>query len=380
MNANPLLVFDFHGNRKIFTSPIAVYCTYDLSEVQSIFDKVQEAINANYFVAGYISYEAASAFSHHYRVKEGTHLPLVWFAVFENPASSHELKESHYQLSRWKSTTSRQQYNQAMKRIKRFISNGETYQVNYTVRLKSSFQGDPYTFYQYLRSVQKASYCAYLHLGQYSILSASPELFFHWDGDNITTKPMKGTSRRGETGEEDRRLEQSLFLSEKDRAENVMIVDLLRNDLSKIAKVGTVKVPALFEIETYPTLFQMTSTVKAITKEGLCLYDIFEALFPCGSITGAPKIRTTAIISDLEQSPREVYCGAIGLIEPGNIATFNVAIRTVIVDSVSGTAEYGVGGGITWGSSDTDEYNEVLTKAKVVTEAMKRKNEASTER
>ncbi|QMV42894.1 hypothetical protein FPL14_18145 [Cohnella cholangitidis] len=192
------------------------------------------------------------------------------------------------------------------------------------------------------------------------MLSVSPELFFHWDGDVIRTKPMKGTLPKSE----DKR---ALLESEKNRAENVMIVDLLRNDLGRIAKTGSVKVPKLFEIEEYPTLYQMTSTVEANTKPGITLFEVFQAMFPCGSITGAPKVSTMKIISSLEREPRHIYCGAVGLAVPGKGITFNVAIRTVLVDTHTRQAEYGVGGGIIWDSTAEDEYEELRTKSRVLT-------------
>jgi para-aminobenzoate synthetase/4-amino-4-deoxychorismate lyase len=371
LRTTPLLVFDFHGERKIFTSPIAVYCTDKIHEIKPIFDKVQKAIDSDLYVAGYVSYEAAPAFSDTFSVRAGARLPLVWFGVFERPETELQLEQGGYRLERLESDTTIEQYNDAIHQIKQLIASGDTYQVNYTTRLRSDFQGDDYAFYEYLRSAQAGKYSAYLNIGEQSLLSVSPELFFQWDGRRIVTKPMKGTSKRGASNEEDQALEQELYHSDKNRAENVMIVDLLRNDLSKIARLGTVHVSKLFEIEAYPTLFQMTSTVEATTEDGIGLYDIFAALFPCGSITGAPKIRTTEIITGIEQSPREVYCGAIGLMEPGNKATFNVSIRTAIIDAAAHTAEYGVGGGIVWDSSAEGEYEETVTKAKVFTGAIR---------
>ena len=252
--------------------------------------------------------------------------------------------------------------------IKQAIEVGNTYQTNYTIRLNSQFQGDDIALFQKLKKAQASNYCAYIDTGEHSILSASPELFFHLDGDQVTTRPMKGTIERGKSFAEDEANASWLYQSEKNRAENVMIVDLLRNDLGILAEPGTVHVPKLFEIEQYPTVHQMTSTITAKISENTQIVDIFKALFPCGSITGAPKISTMEIISNLENSPREVYCGAIGYITPNHEAIFNVPIRTVVIDQKTGNATYGVGGGITWDSTTEGEYHEVLAKASLLEE------------
>lgn len=186
--------------------------------------------------------------------------------------------------------------------------------------------------------------------------------------ETITTRPMKGTINRGKTVEEDKENAKWLYKSEKNRAENIMIVDLLRNDLSVIAQPTSVHVPKLFEIEQYPTVHQMTSTVQAKVKKQTDLVDVFRAIFPCGSITGAPKISTMEIISELETTPREVYCGAIGFITPKKEAIFNVPIRTVVIEGKTGVATYGVGGGITWDSTTKGEYHEMLDKARLLEE------------
>lgn len=258
------------------------------------------------------------------------------------------------------------EYDASIKSIKQSIENGDTYQINYTIRLNSEFEGDDLVFFEKLKKAQASNYCAYINTGGYRILSASPELFFHLEGDHLTTRPMKGTINRGKSFAEDETNASWLYHSEKNRAENVMIVDLLRNDLGMIAEPGTVEVPKLFEIEHYPTVHQMTSTITAKIPAKTQLIDIFKALFPCGSITGAPKISTMDIITELETAPREVYCGAIGYITPNHEAIFNVPIRTVVINQQTGIASYGVGGGITWDSTVEDEYHEILAKAKLL--------------
>ncbi|HKP13360.1 MAG TPA: aminodeoxychorismate synthase component I, partial [Blastocatellia bacterium] len=243
------------------------------------------------------------------------------------------------------------------------IADGDTYQVNYTFPLKSRFGGDARSWYADLKAAQQADYCAYLDTGRHLILSLSPELFFERRGARLTTRPMKGTAARGRFLEEDDERAAGLRASAKDAAENLMIVDLLRNDLGKIAVTGSVRVPRLFAVERYPTLLQMTSTVEAECRPDTGLLDIFKALFPCGSITGAPKLRTMEIIRELEPRPRGVYTGAIGLVRPGGDAVFNVAIRTLVLDKQTGEVTFGVGGGITADSTAAAEYDECALKA-----------------
>ncbi|WP_047981097.1 aminodeoxychorismate synthase component I [Ornithinibacillus contaminans] len=364
---NPFLHFDFRNKPITFTDPVAIIQADNLEQVLPAFDKVQEAINNGCYAAGYVSYEAAPAFNHSMKVAGEITMPLLWFGIY-NTAVEEKLavSEDASHTTDWQPKTTIQDYHNAIKQIKAYIRQGDTYQVNYTIRMQSQFTGNPVAFYNHLANSQAANYSAYLDIGDFRILSASPELFFHVKDGIITTKPMKGTVGRGRTADEDKKNADWLYQSEKNRAENVMIVDLLRNDLGMIARPGTVRVPELFSIEKYPTVYQMTSTVTAEIDAAKTIPDIFKALFPCGSITGAPKISTMNIINELETSPRNVYCGAIGYITPENEAIFNVPIRTVSIDSL-GKATYGVGGGITWDSDETEEYEEVLTKAKVLT-------------
>jgi para-aminobenzoate synthetase/4-amino-4-deoxychorismate lyase len=229
--------------------------------------------------------------------------------------------------------------------------------------LTAVFDGDPFAWFQELCVAQSGPYSVYLDLGRYKVLCMSPELFFQRRGNHVITKPMKGTVRRGRSPAEDRELAQWLRQSAKDRAENVMIVDLLRNDLGKVAIPGSVHVSSLFDLERFETVWQMTSTVEATLKDGTNLVDLMTALFPCGSITGAPKIRTMQIIRELERFPRGAYTGTIGLLRPGGDCIFNVAIRTVVIDTESRSATFGVGGGITIDSTADREYEECLVKS-----------------
>ena len=245
------------------------------------------------------------------------------------------------------------------------IADGRTYQINYTYRLRAPFSGDPWSFFVTLARKQPSGYSAYLDIGSHVICSASPELFFRLNGRTLLSKPMKGTAPRGKTLADDRAQMDWLQHSEKNRAENVMIVDMIRNDLGRIAEIGSVQVPQLFEIERYPTVLQMTSTVTAQTDASFT--QIMSALFPCASITGAPKVSTMKFIAELETTPRGVYTGAIGYLAPERIAQFNVAIRTVTIDRDAQQAEYGVGGGIVWDSDAADEYRECEIKTRVLT-------------
>ncbi|EMR05975.1 Para-aminobenzoate synthase component 1 [Bhargavaea cecembensis DSE10] len=346
-----------------FRNPVKVIRAEQINDVIPALRSVQEAVDAGLYAAGFLSYEAAPAFDPAYRVKEGHSMPLLWFGIFAEPEYSTLRSSGPFAVSDWKPDTGEQAYREAIGTIKQAIESGETYQTNYTIRLLSQFRGDEVALFERMKRAQACSYSAYINTGEHAVLSASPELFFRVKDGRITARPMKGTAKRGKTSEEDHSFAQWLAHSEKNRAENVMIVDLLRNDLGRIAKTGSVKVPKLFEIERYPTVHQMTSTVEADLEAGTDLIDVFGALFPCGSITGAPKVSTMDLISTIEQAPREVYCGAIGFITPEREAVFNVPIRTVVIDRASGNATYGVGGGITWDSTSEEEYGEILAKS-----------------
>ncbi|ANU20699.1 aminodeoxychorismate synthase, component I [Planococcus plakortidis] len=369
----PYLQFDFakaDGTPETvaFSEPQAVLEAKSLKDVAGVFEQVDRYTSQGYYAAGYVSYEAAPAFHPEMAVRAGAEMPLVWFGIFSETQAPKPVSDAEYEVSAWTLEGSVAEYKNGIRKIRQAIEEGDTYQVNYTERLTAGFKGDAKAFYRQLARNQQADYSAYLDIGRHQILSASPELFFRIDGSRIRTKPMKGTAPRGRTSWEDEAILDVLLESEKERAENLMIVDLLRNDMSRLAKRGTVRVPKLFEAEKYPTVHQLTSTVEAELPEGLRVFDWFQALFPCGSITGAPKVSTMRYIAELEQTPREVYCGAIGYITPEKNAIFNVPIRTVVIDQDKSAARYGVGGGITWDSTSDGEYEELLTKARVLTD------------
>lgn len=371
---SPYVELDFRNadhsrTKRVFKNPIEIISVKGLQDVKPALRKIQEAVKKGFYAVGYVSYEAAPAFDPSFKVNGNAVMPLLWFGIYDGfEILENEEKGTHFRISSWKHTQSEDSYHDNIHQIHDAIARGETYQVNYTTRLRAQFQGDDYALYKELCAAQQGDYHAFLRIEGHSILSASPELFFIKDGNQIVTRPMKGTVGRGLTLEDDENQAEWLKISNKNRAENVMITDLLRNDLGIVAKTGTVSVPKLFDIEKYYTLYQMTSTITAEIEENTELEEIFSALFPCGSITGAPKISTMGIIADLEDTPREVYCGAIGVVEPNGSTVFSVAIRTVRIDHSSNTAEYGVGGGITWDSTAENEYEEILTKALLLTE------------
>lgn len=363
-------VFDFadaHGVplRRVFAAPREILVARAPREVPPLLARASEAAGRGLYAAGFVSYEAAPAFDAAARVCPAGPLPLAVFALFEGwtPATA-DPRPGHFEVGPWQLDTSPDTYREHIGVIRHAIRQGDFYQVNYTLRARSRLQGDDFGYYEQLRRAQRAEFCAYLDLGRHRLLCASPELFFAWRDGRLTARPMKGTARRGYVPEEDAALARWLKDSDKNRAENLMIVDLLRNDLARLSVPGGVAVPSLFSIESYPTVLQMTSTVTARTRPGATLADVFAALFPCGSITGAPKLKSMETIAALEGTPRGAYCGAVGFVAPGGEAVFNVAIRTVTHDSETGELECGLGGGITWDSTAEDEYEEVLTKAR----------------
>jgi para-aminobenzoate synthetase/4-amino-4-deoxychorismate lyase len=315
-----------------------------------------------------LSYEAAPAFDPVMKTRETSELPLAWAVVFATPFEDLDsVEDQGYEVGAWKPLVSRADFSESISRIREFIAAGDTYQVNYTFPLVASFKGDAHSWFRDLCRAQGAEYCAYFDLGRFRILSVSPELFFEQEGRTVRTRPMKGTIRRGRWAEEDLLMANQLAASAKDRAENVMIVDLLRNDLGRVAEIGSVNVTRLFELERYETLWQMTSTIEARLRAEVTFPELMARLFPCGSITGAPKIRTMEIIRDLEPFPRGVYTGALGFLRPDGSSVFNVAIRTIVIDTNTGMATFGVGGGITYDSTAEREYEECLVKSSFLT-------------
>jgi para-aminobenzoate synthetase/4-amino-4-deoxychorismate lyase len=356
------------GRWLLFTQPRKVVQATKPQDVLAALDEVRHAVEAGGYAAGYVGYEAAGGLDPAMQTRLPTPgLPLLWFGIYESYTPIAQLpacEAGDLFTEPWQPSITQSQYNEAIAAIKQRIRDGDTYQVNFTLRLHNRFAGDPWKLFLRLQGAQQAHYGAYVRLGRHSICSASPELFFALDEGKVTCKPMKGTVKRGLTNAEDEQRSAWLHHSEKNRAENVMIVDMIRNDLGMVADVGSVEVEELFTVEKYPTVHQMTSTVVARTS---CdALDILARMFPCASITGAPKVKTMEIIAGLESMPRGIYTGSIGYVAPQGRSQFNVAIRTVVVDSDTQTAEYGVGGGIVWDSEAADEYAECQTKAAIL--------------
>ncbi|HEY3295187.1 MAG TPA: aminodeoxychorismate synthase component I [bacterium] len=351
----------------LFTRPQNILCAHTLDDVRPLIEEVERCTARGLWAAGFLSYEAAPAFDPALVTHERAVTPLAWFGIYEAPQSLSALPEGAeaFEAGAWISTVTEESYAESLSRIKEYIAGGDTYQVNFTLRLRTGFEGSPWSLFRHLVRNQSPRCAAYVHAGEHVLCSASPELFFRLDGSHITCRPMKGTAPRGLTSAEDALNTRRLQASEKERAENVMIVDMVRNDLSRIAARGSVHVPELFAVERYYTLLQLTSTVAAETHAPLG--ELLAALFPCASITGAPKVRTMQIIRELETTPRGVYTGSIGYVSPQRRMQFNVAIRTVDIDTAQRTAEYGTGGGIVWDSRTGREYEECLLKAAVLT-------------
>jgi para-aminobenzoate synthetase/4-amino-4-deoxychorismate lyase len=293
----------------------------------------------------------------------------VWFGLYpsiqqlrsEDLSTGGELPEGA-----WEADISQARYLKAIEQIKAAIARGDTYQVNYTYRLRSRLHAPAWPIFASLASAHAAPYAAFVETEEWAVCSISPEMFFTLEGNTLSSRPMKGTAQRGLLNEDDLAMGTWLQNSEKNRAENVMIVDMARNDLGRIARTGSVRVPDLFRVEKYPTVWQMTSLVQAETDARMA--EIFAALFPAASITGAPKIRTMEIIAELENSPRQLYTGTIGYFTAERKAQFNVAIRTLLIDKRNGRAEYGTGGGIVWDSQADSEWEETRTKARILHE------------
>jgi len=344
----------------LFENPSFVIECHKLSELESIFNRMEDALNKGYYLAGFISYEAGYAFENIFSSHQTYDFPLVCFGAYRTPhplplslGERGEIEPPIVRIKRGEGI--KQHYLSAIKTIKQHLAAGDTYQVNYTFKYKFNLNGSPFDLYQRLKKRQATPYSAFIETNDFTILSLSPELFFRKWGNKIKTKPMKGTAIPGRS--QASRLEND----PKNQSENIMIVDLLRNDLGRIAKTGTVKTTKLFKVEKYQTLCQMTSTIEAEIPANIALYHLFRNVFPSGSVTGAPKIRTMQIIRELEKEERKIYTGSIGLITPDRDMVFNVAIRTILLEGDKG--EMGIGSGIVYDSDPGKEYEECLLKA-----------------
>jgi para-aminobenzoate synthetase/4-amino-4-deoxychorismate lyase len=353
----------------LFADPVDIITCREPAGLQKCFRQMEDRRGKGFYLAGFFAYEMG------YFLEESLHkycpkhdCPLLWFGVYPEPLKrmprDDQRENRPFFFSKPRLAVDLRQYEKAIRKIKTCIARGETYQINYTSGYDFHFVGDVAGFYRRLKQSQKVSYSALIYFEGNAVISLSPELFFRIDaGGNIMVKPMKGTSPLSAS---------SRWLSHdaKNKSENVMIVDLLRNDLGRICLPGSVKVKKLFEVEKYETLMQMTSTVTGRLRPQIKMLDMIKSLFPCGSVTGAPKIRSMKIISDLERGPRNIYTGAIGYFAPDGQAVFNVAIRTIDLRRQSGRqyhARMGVGGGIVYDSRPKDEFEECRLKGKFLT-------------
>lgn len=349
----------------LFDSFEQVISTADIDAVADCIAAVEAAACSGAYAVGYVAYEAASAFDPALTTREAGGRPLIWFGLCRNyQPVGKMMRNGELQFADWASDWSNTRYSEAFDIVQRHIHDGDTYQINLTFPLRSTFSGKPEVCYARMLDAQSSSFCGLLQTEASTIISASPELFFERWGTRIRTRPMKGTRRRAPEYYADCRQGEELALAGKDRAENVMIVDLLRNDIGRVARTGSVNVDKLFNVERYPTVWQMTSTVEADIDADTSLLDIFRALFPCGSVTGAPKVKTMEFIAGLETSPRGVYCGAFGIVLPGGDCVFNVPIRTLTLEGDA--AVYPVGSGIVADSECENEYEECLLKSRVL--------------
>ena len=346
--------------RLAFGSPRHTLMAAVPEQVPEVLNRAHEYAKGGLWCVGYLAFEAGAAFDSAFSVHPSTE-PLAWFAVYDQPLPILSApKNEDWELTPWVAAVDEPQFSSQISSIHQAIACGEVYQVNLTSPLQSHFRGDALALFHALRRAQPNSYAAYLDTDSLRLLSASPELFFDWRDGEILSRPMKGTAARGHTPQADAEQARLLRQSVKEQAENLMIVDLIRNDLSRVAEPFSVQVPKLFETNAWPTIWQMTSDVVAKTKPQTRLADVFSALFPCGSVIGAPKVRAMHWIKQLEAAPRGPYCGAIGVLQPGGAATFNVAIRTIELRGT--TATCGIGSGITADATAVAEWQEWKNK------------------
>lgn len=364
------------GQALLFADPLEIVEATEPSDIVSAFARIEAGLARGLYAAGFFSYELGYAFELRLAgfLPEERNLPLLWFGLFEAPRKIAPATLDREFGARCPSPLEdlafgldEAGHGVAVQCVLDYLHAGDAYQVNLTFPIRFRYQGDPLALYGALRASQPVAHGGILATGEANILSVSPELFIETSDGRASTRPMKGTAARGVDAEADAAAKAALLADPKQRAENLMIVDLLRNDLGRISEQGSVKVPALFSVETYPGFHTLTSTVTSQLRPGLSLLQQMQALFPCGSVTGAPKLRAMEIIRELEAAPREVYTGSIGMIAPGCDLSFNVAIRTATL-LPDGQGVYGVGGGIVVDSKPADEYAECRLKARVLTD------------
>lgn len=353
-----------------FTNPIHQISAKNIDEITSAFEEIEQALDDGHCVAGYMTYELGLALEPKLKPRLKTNKPLFWFGVFKEAIDIQSNEVESWLASKKQSTTSEislkpkldfAEYEKKFNIVKQNIASGDIYQLNLTFKVDVENAENPYAVYDQMRRAQPVAYSSFIHQGDNIILSASPELFIEMKDGWVETRPMKGTLSRTPMSGYDEVMRGWLQEDEKSRAENLMIVDLMRNDLGQISELGTVSVKNLFEVETYRSLHQMISTVRSKLKKDLTFLEILTAIFPPGSITGAPKIRAMELIDELEGEPRSLYTGSIGYIAPNRDAVFNVAIRTIELGK-NGQGEIGIGSGLVIDSDVRQEFDECLLK------------------
>jgi para-aminobenzoate synthetase / 4-amino-4-deoxychorismate lyase len=360
----------FERKSLLFQDPEFIISCTDPVLFKSTFEEIEAALNRGYYLAGFLSYEAGYYFEEKLYKNKQYDFPLVYLGAYRAPCQKKVsfLKPiSAYYPENLRLNITRKQYSLNIDAIRDYIAKGDVYQITYCIKLLFQFCGDPFFLYGQLLREQPVPYPAYIRTDQFTILSLSPELFIKKKSTDLVTKPMKGTWPRGNGAFSDLIAPLRLKYNRKNRAENVMIADLLRNDLGRLGI--NIKAPTLFEVARYKTLCQMTSTVTAKVERDIAIYKLFSAIFPSGSVTGAPKIRAMEIINLLEKEERRIYTGAIGYISPGKDMFFNIPIRTLLIQGSQ--AEMGIGGGIVWDSTSRGEWNEGLLKARFLTSLSK---------
>lgn len=360
------------GRALVFQRPLEIIRCTGPDEVEAALERLDAALASGLHAAGFMAYELGYALEPRINplMPSGASVPLLWFGLFDGPQVLEDgaltaFLERHtrggHRISPPLPSWDRAAYEARFARVKDHIAAGDVYQVNLTFPLHFRLTGDALSLYRSLRARQPVGHGGFVHTAEFSLLSLSPELFVQADSGRLTARPMKGTAPRS-PDTDDRIAAEALRRDEKNRAENLMIVDLIRNDLSRVTRPGSVRVPHLYTVETYPAFFGMTSTITGDLRQGIPFPEVVRALFPCGSVTGAPKIRAQEIIRELEGVPRGPYTGSIGHIAPGGDFAFNVAIRTAHIGS-DGTAAMGIGSGIVSDSECRAEYEECLLKA-----------------
>jgi para-aminobenzoate synthetase/4-amino-4-deoxychorismate lyase len=347
-----------------FREPVSVLSCFHPGQLEKCFEDLERELDQGHWAAGYLTFEAGYALERKLKNAPETAFPLFCFGLYPPPEESPAFVRSAYTLSRFRLGQTYEQYEKNIQVIRDYIAAGDVYQITYCLKAFFDFEGDPLGLFRTLLEEQPVPYAAYLEEKGRAILSLSPEMFLKKEGSFISTKPMKGTWPRGEDEASDWEAKNFLENDPKNRAENIMIVDLMRNDLGKVGK--DVQAPRLFEVTPYKTLFQMTSTVTSQIDPRQEFLNLMRALFPSGSVTGAPKIRAMEVLRELEGEDRRIYTGTIGYITPQRDMYFNIPIRTLLIEG--GKGEMGIGGGIVWDSTPKGEWAEGLLKAKFFSE------------